>query len=162
MEYVAFGKNTEQAAGFGSAGVESQSAAAPVALGARGEVETDPLPIGSDEEFLQTIGDRVHFSVDRYDLSAQARAILERQAQWLQRYPGRRVVIQGHADERGTREYNLALGDRRANAVKSFLVAMGVEPSRITTVSFGKEQPVALGPTETAWAQNRRGVTIVD
>lgn len=117
---------------------------------------------GSPEDFLVNVGDRVFFGYDRYDLTAAARATLERQAQWLQRYPNRRVVVEGHADERGTREYNLALGERRANAVKNYLVAVGVSPSRVTTISYGKEQPAVLGATEAAWAQNRRGVTVVN
>lgn len=117
---------------------------------------------GSPEDFLVNVGDRVFFGYDRYDLTSAARATLERQAQWLQRYPNRRVVVEGHADERGTREYNLALGERRANAVKNYLVAVGVSPSRVTTISYGKEQPAVLGATEAAWAQNRRGVTVVN
>ena len=117
---------------------------------------------GSPEDFLVNVGDRVFFGYDRYDLTAAARATLERQAQWLQRYPNRRLVVEGHADERGTREYNLALGERRANAVKNYLVAVGVSPSRVTTISYGKEQPAVLGATEAAWAQNRRGVTVVN
>ena len=146
----------------------SDSATDPIALGARGAVtEVTALPIepgtpGSPEEFASLAGDRVFFSVDRFDLTEAARTTLERQAQWLQRYPTRNIVIEGHADERGTREYNLALGDRRANAVRNFLVAVGVDPNRVTTVSFGKEQPVATEFNEIAWAQNRRGVTVVD
>ena len=122
---------------------------------------TDIAP-GSPEDFLVNVGDRVFFGFDRYDLTAAARATLERQAQWLQRFPNRRLVVEGHADERGTREYNLALGERRANAVKNYLVAVGVSPSRITTISYGKEQPAVLGATEAAWAQNRRAVTVVN
>ena len=126
-------------------------------------VEPDPLATpGSPQEFLEIVGDRVYFQVDRYDLTEAARVTLERQAQWLQRYPSRSIVIEGHADERGTREYNLALGDRRANAVRNFLVAVGIDPNRVATVSYGKEQPIATGPSETSWAQNRRGVTVVD
>ncbi len=117
---------------------------------------------GSPEDFLVNVGDRVFFGYDRYDLTAAARATLERQAQWLQRYPNRRLVIEGHADERGTREYNLALGERRADTVKNYLVAVGVSPSRLSTISYGKEQPAVLGATEAAWAQNRRGVTVVN
>lgn len=145
-----------------SATTGSQSAADQLAAGVpSNRVESEQIP-GSSNDFIATAADRVFFAVDRYDLTSAARTTLERQAQWLQRYPSRRVVVQGHADERGTREYNLALGDRRANAVRNFLVAMGIDSNRITTVSFGKEQPAELGATETAWAQNRRGVTIVD
>ena len=123
---------------------------------------TGQVAAGSPEDFLVNVGDRVFFGYDRYDLTAAARATLERQAQWLQRYPNRRLVVEGHADERGTRVYNLALGERRANAVKNYLVAVGVSPSRVTTISYGKEQPAVLGATEAAWAQNRRGVTVVN
>ena len=126
------------------------------------EVSAGRVDPGSPEDFLVNVGDRVFFGYDRYDLTAAARATLERQAQWLQRYPNRRMVVEGHADERGTREYNLALGERRANAVKNYLVAVGVSPSRVTTISYGKEQPAVLGATEAAWAQNRRGVTVVN
>lgn len=142
-----------------------ESAAAPMALGAR-PVVTQELPgeatPGSPEEFLANAGDRVFFIVDKYDLTAAARETLQRQAAWLQRHPSRRIVIQGHADERGTREYNLALGDLRANAVRNYLVAVGIDPGRVTTVSYGKELPASPEATETAWAQNRRGVTLVE
>ena len=125
-------------------------------------ITTGDITNGSPEDFLVNVGDRIFFGYDRYDMTAAARATLERQAQWLQRYPNRRMVVEGHADERGTREYNLALGERRANAVKNYLVAVGVGPSRVTTISYGKEQPAVLGATEAAWAQNRRGVTVVN
>ena len=120
------------------------------------------ITAGSPEDFLVNVGDRVFYGYDRYDLTAAARATLERQAQWLQRYTNRRIVVEGHADERGTREYNLALGERRANAAKNYLVAVGVSPSRVSTISYGKEQPAVLGATEASWAQNRRGVTVVN
>ena len=108
------------------------------------------------------VGDRVLFGFDRYDLSQEARETLEKQSTWLKRYPNGAITISGHADERGTREYNLALGERRATAVKNYLVALGVEPSRINTISYGKERPVDPQSSETAWASNRRGVTIID
>ncbi len=152
-------------AGTGTQDTVAESTAGPVALGPRGDVtEVTELPAtpGSQEEFASIAGDRVFFNVDRYDLTEAARTTLERQAEWLRRYPTRSIVIQGHADERGTREYNLALGDRRANSVRNFLVAVGIDPSRVTTVSFGKEQPAAFGANEVAWAQNRRGVTVVE
>jgi peptidoglycan-associated lipoprotein len=119
-----------------------------------------PAP-GTVAEFVEVVGDRVFFGFDRSDLSPDARATLDRQAQWLQEYPDVRVQIEGHADERGTRNYNLALGDRRATAVRNYLVALGVDADRITTISYGEERPVALGSNEDAWAQNRRAVTVV-
>ncbi len=117
---------------------------------------------GTQADLVVNVGDRVFFGYDRYDLSAEARMILDRQAEWLNQYPSLNVTIEGHADERGTREYNLALGDRRANSVRNYLIAMGVAPSRITTISYGKERPAVPGANETAWAQNRRGVTKID
>jgi len=116
---------------------------------------------GSIEEFQQTVGDRVFFDFDKYDLKPEARAQLEQQAAWLKSYPQYRITIEGHCDERGTREYNLALGERRANAVKNYLVALGIDPNRITTISYGKERPEVLGSNEAAWAQNRRAVTVL-
>ena len=105
--------------------------------------------------------DTVHFAVDQYDIDPEARAILDGQATWLTRYPQARITIEGHCDERGTREYNLALGDRRANAAKNYLAAKGIDPARMTTISYGKERPLALGSDEASWAQNRRAVTVV-
>ena len=119
------------------------------------------FPPGSEEQFVAEVGDRVLFGFDRFDLSPEGRATLDRQAQWLNQYANVRVIIEGHADERGTREYNLALGDRRANAVRNYLVAAGVDPSRIDTISYGKERPAVAGSNESAWTQNRRGVTVI-
>ena len=118
---------------------------------------------GSNEAFQAETGGRtvIYFDTDRYNIDSQDAATLQVQAQWLQRNTGARVTIEGHADERGTRDYNLALGERRANAAKNYLQGLGVSPDRITTVSYGKERPVALGSNESAWAQNRRAVTIV-
>ncbi len=104
----------------------------------------------------------VYFGYDRYDLSSAARARLQAQAAWLQAHGDVKVTVEGHCDERGTREYNLALGDRRANSVKNYLVALGVDPIRIHTVSYGKERPAVTGTGETSWAQNRRGYTRVN
>ncbi len=115
---------------------------------------------GSAEEFQAQVGDRVFFGFDRYDLTPEARDVLERQSEWLKRFPNVTVTVAGHSDERGTREYNLALGERRANSVKNYLVALGIEPNRIRTVSYGKEQPVDPRSAEEAWAKNRRGVTV--
>jgi peptidoglycan-associated lipoprotein len=117
---------------------------------------------GSAADFKQKTGsDTVLFATDSYDLDGEARSILDRQIQWLQQYPAVRVTVEGHADERGTREYNLALGDRRANSAKNYLASQGVSAARITTISYGKERPAAMGSDESAWAQNRRAVTVV-
>ena len=117
---------------------------------------------GSRADFLQSVpADRVFFELDSYSIDAEDRSTLDGQAQWLARYPDVRVTIEGHADERGTREYNLALGDRRANAARDYLQSRGVSPARMTTISWGKERPQNPASNEEAWAQNRRAVTVV-
>jgi len=116
---------------------------------------------GTQEDLVVNVGDRVFFAFDKSDLTAESRATLDRQAAWLKKYANVNVTIEGHCDERGTREYNLALGERRAMAAKNYLVASGISPDRIKTVSYGKERPAVLGSNETAWAQNRRAVTVV-
>ena len=117
---------------------------------------------GSAEDFRQSVtSDTVNFALDSYDIDPQARTILDTQATWLQRYPNVRVTIEGHCDERGTREYNLALGDRRANAAKNYLASRGVPASRINVISYGKERPLALGSDDDSYSQNRRAVTVV-
>lgn len=127
--------------------------------GGAGQVSVRP---GSQEDLAQNVGDRVFFGTDRSDLTTEARSTLNRQSQWLKTYPQVTITIEGHADERGTREYNLALGERRANAVKNYLIAQGVQSARVRTISYGKERPAVLGSDDGAWAQNRRGVTMVD
>jgi peptidoglycan-associated lipoprotein len=118
-------------------------------------------PPGSEQDLVVNVGDRVFFGYDEFDLTAQARTTIEHQAQWLKTYPSVTVMVEGHCDERGTREYNLALGEKRATAVRNYLVANGVDPSRVQTISYGKERPAVLGSDETSWAQNRRGVLVV-
>ncbi|HEY1096539.1 MAG TPA: peptidoglycan-associated lipoprotein Pal [Alphaproteobacteria bacterium] len=117
---------------------------------------------GSQEDLVAQAGDRVFFALDSSDLSAEGRATLEKQAQWLKTYANTSVTIEGHCDERGTREYNLALGERRANSVKNYLVSLGVDASRVNTISYGKERPAVTGADESSWAQNRRGVTVIN
>lgn len=117
---------------------------------------------GSRADFERSVtSNTVNFALDRSDLDERARTILDSQAAWLARYPNVPVSLEGHCDERGTREYNLALGDRRATSAKNYLAARGVAPGRISTISYGKERPVALGSDEASYAQNRRAVTIV-
>lgn len=125
-------------------------------------VQTSSVPAGSQKDLEVNVGDRVFFGFDQYDLSPEARAVLDRQAAWLNQYKAVTVTVEGHTDERGTRDYNLALGDRRANSVKNYLVAKGVDPSRVKTISYGKERPAVVGSNEAAWAQNRRAVTMVN
>ncbi len=121
-------------------------------------VPTGPVD-GSLEDFQVNVGDRVYFDLDQYRLSSDAQSILRRQAAWLSSYPDVNILVAGNCDERGTREYNLALGERRASVVKNYLVDLGVDPARVQTVSYGKERPLALGTDEGAWAQNRNGFT---
>ena len=113
-----------------------------------------PVP-GSAEEFRVTVGDRIFFGYDRFDLTPEARAILERQAAWLRRYPNVRILVEGNCDERGTREYNLALGARRAAAGRDYLVSLGISGDRMQTVSYGKERPMDPRSNEQAWSVNR-------
>ena len=118
---------------------------------------------GTQAHFAETMQgrDTIYFETDKFDLDAEDQGALRQQAQYLTQYPNVRATVEGHADERGTREYNIALGERRANAAKNFLAGLGVADNRVTTVSYGKERPVALGSNEQAWALNRRAVTIV-
>ncbi len=117
---------------------------------------------GSVQEFNQTVGDRVFFDTDQTDLSPTAQATLDKQAAWLNHYNKYSFTIEGHADERGTREYNFALGERRAQAVHDYLVAKGVSASRMRTISYGKERPVATCDDISCWSQNRRAVTVLN
>jgi peptidoglycan-associated lipoprotein len=117
---------------------------------------------GSQQDFVVNVGDRVFFSSDQSDLSPQAVATLQKQVQWLQTYPRYTFTIEGNADERGTREYNLALGARRAQTVRDFMVSHGINASRMRTISYGNERPVALCNDESCWSQNRRAVTKLD
>ncbi len=131
-------KNDDLAAGYGAAGP------------------------GSVQEFNQTVGDRVFFTTDQTDLSPTAQATLDKQAAWLNQYNKYSFTIEGHADERGTREYNFALGSRRAQAVHDYLAAKGVSASRMRTISYGKERPVAVCDDISCWSQNRRAVTVLN
>lgn len=122
---------------------------------------TTPVP-GSEADFLASVAnDKIYFDTNKSDVDDPSQTTLKSQAQWLAQHPDVKVTIEGHCDERGTREYNLALGERRANSTKNYLATLGVDPSRMTTISYGKERPVALGSDEAAWAQNRRAVTVV-
>jgi peptidoglycan-associated lipoprotein len=118
-------------------------------------------PPGSIEEFQVNVGDRVFFDYDSYEIRPDAQNTLQQQGAWLQQYGQYTVTIEGHCDERGTREYNLALGERRANSVRNYLIALGIDGNRIQTISYGKERPEVGGSDESAWTQNRRGVTVL-
>jgi len=119
--------------------------------------------VGSQQHFEQAVGSSsvIYFDTDRFNIDSSDAAALQAQAQYFARFPQLTFTIEGHCDERGTREYNLALGERRANAAKNYLVSLGVSPDRIRTVSYGKERPVALSSTAAAWAQNRRAASII-
>ncbi|MGB6746727.1 MAG: peptidoglycan-associated lipoprotein Pal [Xanthobacteraceae bacterium] len=117
---------------------------------------------GSQQDFVVNVGDRVFFDTDSSELSDQARATLDKQAQWLNNYNRYSFTIEGHADERGTREYNIALGARRAETVRDYLISRGIAATRMRTISYGKERPVALCNDISCWSQNRRAVTVLD
>jgi peptidoglycan-associated lipoprotein len=138
-------KAADGAAGFGAGGLGAGGAGTP----------------GSTQDFVVNVGDRVFFETDSSDLTPTAIGVLDKQAQWLQRYTGYAITIEGHADERGTREYNFALGARRAQTVRDYLASKGVPANRIKTISFGKERPVAVCDDISCWSQNRRGVTVL-
>ena len=126
-----------------------------------GSVTSNIIP-GSQEDLTVNVGDRVFFGYDQTDVSAEGRQTLNLQAEWLKRYPNVSVTIEGHADERGTREYNLALGDRRATSIRNYLISQGIDASRVQTISYGKERPAVFGNDDQSWAQNRRGVTKIN
>lgn len=128
----------------------------------QGLSSTETILPGSQADFAARMAgqDTIFFDTDRFNIDAADTVALQSQASWLMQYTGKRAVIEGHADERGTREYNLALGERRANAAKNYLVSLGIDASRLSVVSYGKERPVAFGSDEQSWAQNRRAVTI--
>jgi peptidoglycan-associated lipoprotein len=151
---------TVAALGACSSTPEVDTAPAPTPAPAPAPAPSGPTP-GSLEDFRVSVGDRVFFGYDRYDLSAEARSVLERQAAWMRQYPNVRVLVAGNADERGTREYNLALGARRAAAARDYLVSLGVAANRIETVSYGKEQPLDPRSNEEAWSVNRNAHTQV-
>ena len=156
----------ESAATGGAGGAAAPATTAAPSPSASAAAEAMPMKAkgpasGTQEDLEVNVGDRVFFGYDKSNIMSEAQTVLQRQAAWLKKYPSVRVSIEGHCDERGTREYNLALGERRANAVKDYLTALGIDRSRVKTISYGKERPVALGSNEAAWAQNRRGVTKV-
>ena len=148
-------KNDASMAGDGSSGMGSGTGAG------RGGMAGTAVP-GSQQDLAQNVGDRVFFPTDHSDLTGEARGTLDRQAAWLKKYSNLSITVEGNCDDRGTREYNLALGERRADAVRKYLVASGIEASRLQTISYGKERPAVMGSDESAWAQNRRAVTTVN
>lgn len=155
--------------GLSACGTSSSDTAPPISnstqasnLAPTGTGGIDSQPLSPDEIFRTQVGDTVLFATDAHDLAAEAQTILQRQAQWLIQNPVRTATIQGHADERGTREYNLALGERRAESVRAYLVALGVDAGRLRTISFGKEKPLCGEADEACWQGNRRGTTALN
>ncbi len=146
---------SDNGAGSGSGG-DSASGSQQAATSPSG-----PKP-GTQLDLEINVGDRVFFDFDKSTLRAAGRTTIERWAAWMQTYPANKVVIEGHADERGTREYNLALGERRANASREYLISLGIDPNRVKTISFGKERPAVPGSNENAYSQNRRSVVVID
>jgi peptidoglycan-associated lipoprotein len=138
----------------------TNEAAPPMAPPPQSTTQSSIIP-GSAEDLRVNVGDTVHFEYNKSDIMDQDRGTLQRQAAWLQKYPQVRVTIQGNCDPRGTREYNLGLGARRATAVKEYLVSLGVSSARVDTISYGKERPVCTESSEDCWAQDRRGVTVI-
>ena len=123
---------------------------------------SDGIRAGSAEDLIVNVGDRVFFALDSHDLSDGAKELLQDQASWLKQYSKVSITVEGHCDERGTREYNIALGERRAQAMKNYLIGLGVVADRISTISYGKERPAVLGSNDAAWDQNRRAVAVVN
>ena len=149
----------EESADSGSSGTQTTSSTS--STQAPAAPATNQIAPGSVQDFLVNVGDRIFFDFDACDIRGDQVAVLEKQAAWLKQFPGVTVVIEGHCDERGTREYNLALGERRANSHKDYLISLGVDPNRLETISYGKERPAVLGSNDAAWAQNRRGVVVL-
>jgi peptidoglycan-associated lipoprotein len=141
------------------------SSAADAGAGTTGTAVPPPvtapnMAVGANQ-LSQDVADRVFFATDSSEIDLTAQAVMAKQAEWLKSRPNLKITIEGHCDERGTREYNLALGERRANAAKAYLVSLGIPADRLTTISYGKERPAVDGHDESAWAQNRRAVTVV-
>ena len=150
-------KDTADASGSGSTSSDSS-----VSDGTITETTGSGIVSGSQEDLIVNVGDRVFFGYDSADLDSDALELLQDQVAWLKQNSNVSVTIEGHCDERGTREYNLALGEKRAQAVKNYLIGLGVNPDRVSTISYGKERPAVVGSNDGAWAQNRRSVTIVN
>ena len=151
-------KDSADSSGSGSSSSESDVSSE----GAITETSGSGIVSGSQEDLIVNVGDRVFFGYDSSDLDSDALELLQDQVAWLKQNSNVSVTIEGHCDERGTREYNLALGEKRAQAVKNYLIGLGINPDRVSTISYGKERPAVVGSNDGAWAQNRRSVTIVN
>ena len=151
-------KDTADSSGSGSTSTSSD-----VSSSAETETtESASIEPGSQEDLIVNVGDRVFFNYDSAELDTDAQELLQDQVAWLKQYSDVSVIIEGHCDERGTREYNLALGEKRAQSVKNYLISLGISSDRVSTISYGKERPAVVGSNDGAWAQNRRSVTVVN
>ena len=151
-------KDTADSSGSGSTSTSSD-----VSSSAESETtESASIEPGSQEDLIVNVGDRVFFNYDSAELDTDAQELLQDQVAWLKQYSDVSVIIEGHCDERGTREYNLALGEKRAQSVKNYLINLGISADRVSKISYGKERPAVVGSNDGAWAQNRRSVTIVN
>ena len=151
-------KDTADSSGSGSTSTSSD-----VSSSAETETtESSSIAPGSQEDLIVNVGDRVFFNYDSSELDTDAQELLQDQVAWLKQYSDVSVIIEGHCDERGTREYNLALGEKRAQSVKNYIINLGISADRVSTISYGKERPAVVGSNDGAWAQNRRSVTIVN
>ena len=159
-------KDTADSSGSGSSG-EFNSETDEASTGTGTDIDTSTSDFsgiigGTYEDLVVNVGDRVYFAYDSFELDEDAKELLQHQAAWLKQYNKTSIIIEGHCDERGTREYNLALGEKRAQAVKNYLSELGVINWRLSTISYGKERPAVVGSTDAAWSQNRRSVTTVN
>ena len=152
-------KDTADSSGSGSS---SSSSDVSSSESEESEASSESIQPGSQEDLIVNVGDRVFFNYDSSDLDSDAQELLQDQVVWLKQYSDVSVIIEGHCDERGTREYNLALGEKRAQSVKNYLLSLGISSDRLSTISYGKERPSVVGSNDGAWAQNRRSVTIVN
>ena len=152
-------KDTSDSSGSGSS---SSSSAVSSSADSGSDDSSGGIVPGSQEDLIVNVGDRVFFGYDSSELDSDAQELLQDQVAWLKQYSDVSVTIEGHCDERGTREYNLALGEKRAQSVKNYLISLGVSESRVSTISYGKERPAVIGSNDGAWSQNRRSVTKVN
>jgi len=157
-------KDTADSSGSGSTSTSTSSdvSSSDETTSTESTSTSDSIEPGSQEDLIVNVGDRVFFNYDSAELDTDAKELLQDQVAWLKQYSDVSVIIEGHCDERGTREYNLALGEKRAQSVKNYLINLGISADRVTTISYGKERPAVVGSSDGAWAQNRRSVTIVN
>jgi len=158
-------KDTADSSGSGSASSSDSSTSSSSTSSSSDETaisDSTPIEPGSQEDLIVNVGDRVFFGYDSAELDSDAKELLQDQVAWLKQYSNVSVIIEGHCDERGTREYNLALGEKRAQSVKNYLINLGISSDRVSTISYGKERPAVVGSNDGAWAQNRRSVTLVN